>query len=265
MVRRAGVLRVTYPYPSDPWQTPPPPPQKSNRGLIIGLGIGVLVLLLVVGAAGLVVVNQLGDDPDTDPVAESTTAPPETGPSDEGIPSDESTEDSSGGDNSGNNAVTAKYSADFEIVCQGGSVLNSAEYRGGRSAKAYVFANSLARPQNYNYQVGFTKPSFYGTSSGFTRVGVVGCLTAVDGSEGPGRKCTVEDSKKKRITLDYVSSRFTLTFYAAKTGEKLGEGGTVNAPATRCPFLMQYDPATRKSYALPDEGAVTAAFQKFMR
>jgi hypothetical protein len=241
---------VTYPYP-------PPQPGKSNKGLIIGLGIGALALLLVMGGLGIVLVSHLGDD---DPDPASTTAVAEPGPSEQA--SEEPTGEEEA-DNGGNNAITAKYAADFEIVCQGGSVLNAAGYSPGKRTKAYVFANSLPQPETYSYQVTYTG-RFYGSSSAVTQVGVVGCLTAVTGSEGPGRKCVIQDADKKRVTIDHVSSRFRLTFRAARTGEKLGDGGTVNAPATRCPFLVRYDPATRKSYALPDDAAVTAAFEKFM-
>ena len=52
---------------------------------------------------------------------------------------------------------------------------------------------------------------------------MVGCLNVDEGSQGVPKKCQYKDKAEKQVTIDYVSSRYTLTFYAAKTAEKFGE------------------------------------------
>ncbi|GAB3838644.1 hypothetical protein GCM10029963_05000 [Micromonospora andamanensis] len=83
------------------------------------------------------------------------------------------------------------------------------------------------------------------------------------GQRGHPRKCQYKDRDDKQVTVDYVSSRYTLTFYAAKTAEKIGEGGRVNAPAVRCPSFISYNKETMKAYAQPDSGAIELALDKF--
>ncbi|MBO4204762.1 hypothetical protein [Micromonospora echinofusca] len=252
-------------YPQQPGFPPPQfgtpiPPKKSNKGLVIGLSVGaaVVVLLALCGIGVAFVAGQDDEDPPT-PIATggptATPADPGTSPSAGG-----NTPDSNGNNN---NAVTARYSSDFEAVCQGSPILNSLAYTAG-SGKAYTFYNSVERRDNWSLRsVGYGKP-YYAKSSEYTTVSVVGCLKYVEGSEGPGIKCNLKGSDDKVVSVDYVSSRYELTFYAAKTAEKIGDGGTVNAPANRCPSFVTYNKNTLKAYASPDSGAIEAALDKFL-
>ncbi|MEH1012216.1 hypothetical protein V6U90_03690 [Micromonospora sp. CPCC 206060] len=252
-------------YPQQPGFPPPQfgtpvPPKKSSKGLVIGLSVGaaVVVLLALCGVGVAYVAGQDDEDPPT-PIASggpTATAPAEPGTS----PSADNNEPDNNGNN---NAVTARYSSDFEAVCQGSPILNSLPYTAG-SGKAYTFYNSVDRPDNWSIRtVGYGKP-YYAKSSDYTTVSVVGCLKYVDGSEGPGTKCNLKGSDDKVISIDYVSSRYELTFYAAKTAEKIGDGGTINAPANRCPSFVTYNKNTMKAYAAPDSGAIEAALDKFL-
>ncbi len=227
------------------------PPAKSNKGLIIGIVAGVLVLLLVLCGVGVWLFANAADDdpvlPDPKPTRSSSTAAPAPTAQQPG----------------GNNALTARYSSDFAEVCQGGAILNAADYTPG-AAKAYVFANSPDRPTRWNTKsVNSTKP-YYAKSADYTTVSVVGCLTYVEGSEAQGQKCEIKATDGKKLTVDYLSSRYTLTFHAAKTGEKVADGGTINAPANRCPSFLTYNKETLKSYASPDSGSLDAALDKLL-
>ncbi|GAB3152712.1 hypothetical protein GCM10027290_43900 [Micromonospora sonneratiae] len=242
-----------------PYGSPVQPPKKSNKGLIIGLVIGVVVLLVLVacGVGIAMVVNSDDDekDPKPSPTSSAGVDPSGAAPS----PSQ-----SGGGNNNQNNGVTARYSSDFKEVCSGGSILNAAAYSGPSGAKMYAFSNDPARPTYWSSETISSREPYYAKSADYTTVSVVACLTYVEGSEAPGTKCNLKSSDGTAVTVDYMSSRYTLTFHAAQTGEKVADGGTINAPANRCPSFMTYNKTTLKSYANPDDGALEAAFAKFI-
>ncbi|MGW0507380.1 hypothetical protein [Micromonospora sp. NPDC003241] len=262
-------------YPSSPYgaPTPPPPPpyavqpQKSggNRGVWLGLGIGAAVMAVLVACGSTIGYFVLGDDDEPSQVA--TSGSPSPGGDTEGgegpEPSPTPAEPDNDGGNGNNNAVTARNSSDFNAVCDGNPVLNAAPYTSAKGAKVYTFANNPDRPGSWlSKSVGFNKP-YYARTSDWATVSVVGCLTFVQGSEGEPRKCQYKDRDDKQVTVDYISSRYTLTFHNAQTGEKLGDGGRINAPAGRCPSFISYNRETLKSYAQPDNGAIELALDKF--
>ncbi|MFI6255396.1 hypothetical protein ACIBCL_04680 [Micromonospora zamorensis] len=244
--------------PMPQYGAPVPPAKKSNKGLIIGLVVGAVVLILALcgGGIGLLVAYGDDDEPTTATSAEptsgttpGTTASPAPGQSD--APSD-------------NNSMTARFSSDLSNVCQGSRILNSAPYNGPAGAKAYTFSNSPDRPTSWSSKyVSSTKP-YSAKTTEYEAVSVVGCLKFVEGSEGEPTKCLYKDKTGKQVTVDYVSSRYVLTFYAAKTGEKVGDGGTVAAPANRCPSVISYNNVTMKAYASPDAGTIESALDKFL-
>lgn len=249
-----------YQQPGYPPQfaTPVPPPKK-NKGLMIGLAVGAAtVVLLALCGVGVGVLVAGGDEEDP-PIANPPTATsaPQVDPS-------TTTAAPSEGPPANNNAVTARYSSDFEAVCEGSPILNAKAYSAPAGSKAYTFFNSVDRPSSWLLRSAGYGKSYYAKSDEYTNVSVVGCLKYVEGSEGTGRKCQLKDSSDKVVTIDYVSSRYTLTFYAAKTAQKVGDGGTINAPAVRCPSFVTYNKTTMKSYASPDTGAIEAALDKFL-
>ncbi|WP_344075778.1 hypothetical protein [Luedemannella helvata] len=242
------------PYSAQPGYFPGgQPPAKSNKGLIIGLLVGILVLLLLLCGGGVAWYLSADKDEPTTPTTQNsapaaTAAPPTSG----------------SGQQNNNNAITAKYSSDFADVCDGGAILNAADYNAGSANKAFAFSNRPDRPTSWSHRFLDSTAKYYAKIADFTTVSVVACVSYVEGSETVGQKCDIKASDGKKLTVDYVSSRYTLTFYAAKTGQKIGDGGTVNAPATRCPSFMTYNKDTLKSYASPDEGTIDAAVEKLL-
>ncbi|WP_433350103.1 hypothetical protein [Micromonospora sp. CA-111912] len=255
-----------YGQPPPQFATPVPPPQKSNRGLVIGLSVGaaVVVLLALCGTGiGFLLVND--DDEDPKPIASaSTPANPTDGPQPSTDPSAEPQPSQSQEQPNNNNGVTARYSSELSAVCDGGQILNAAPYNGPSGAKAYAFSNSPDRPSSWSSKSVSSNKPYYAKSADFQTVSVVGCLKVVAGSEGAPKECNYKDSAGKTVAVSYISSRYTLTFYAAKTGEKIGDGGTVSAPANRCPSFISYNKTTMKSYAAPDSGSIEAALDKFL-
>ncbi|WP_229402251.1 hypothetical protein [Micromonospora okii] len=242
---------------------PSPPPQKKNRGLVIGLSIGAAVVVLLALCGVGITFAVMGDDDDPKPVATAsapapapTDGTPQPGPSTSDEPDDEQPNN--------NNAMTARYSSDLSNVCEGSPILNAAAYNGPSGAKAYAFSNAPERTSSWSSKGISSSKRYYAKTTDFTSVSVVACLKFVEGSEGEPRACQYKDSSGKSVTVNYISSRYEMTFYAAKTGEKIGDGGTVNAPASRCPSFISYNKITMKSYAAPDSGTIEAALDKFL-
>ncbi|SBT43219.1 hypothetical protein [Micromonospora auratinigra] len=250
-----------YPGQPAPFGAPVPPPSGSKKGLIVGLSAAAVVLVLACcgGGIGLYLARDGGDDPK--PIASGSTTPGPAGSSAAPTAGPEQSESEQPTDN---DALTARYSSDMSSVCEGSSILNAAPYSTPSGAKALVFANAPDRPSFWSQKSFSSAKSYYTRSSDFAAASVVGCLKVVDGSEGAPKKCDYKNSEGKRVTVSYISSRYQLTFYAAKTGEKIGDGGTVNAPATRCPSFISYNKITMKSYAAPDPGTMEAALDKFL-
>ncbi|MFI9638640.1 hypothetical protein ACIG87_01035 [Micromonospora sp. NPDC051925] len=239
-----------------------PPPQKSNRGLVIGLIVGAVVLILALCGAGVgLALVSSDDEPDPTPSTNTTTgAAPSPGTDTSSAPQPSESQEQP----NNNNAVTARYSSDLSSVCDGSPILNAATYSGPAGAKAYVFSNNPERPTSWSSKLVGSDKRYYAKSADFTTVSVVGCMSVVPGSEGEPKKCDYKDSAGKSVSVSYISSRYQLTFFAAKTAEKIGDGGTVSAPATRCPSFISYNKTTMKAYAAPDSGTIEAALDKFL-
>ncbi|WP_405089835.1 hypothetical protein OG767_19295 [Micromonospora sp. NBC_01392] len=258
------------PYQGQPGYPPPapfapvPPPAKSKKGLIVGLAAGAVTLTLLCCGGGLAYVAFGGDDKDDPTPIASGSATPGPGASTPG-PTESAPESTGPDEPSNNDALTARYSSEMSAVCDGGAILNAAPYTTPANAKAYVFSNSPDRPSYWSQKSFSSEKPYYAKSADFATVSVIGCLKMVDGSEGTPKKCQYKASDGKAVTVDYISSRYTLTFHAAKTGEKIGDGGTVTAPAARCPSFISYNKVTMRSYAAPDSGTMEAALDRFLK
>ncbi|WP_431947365.1 hypothetical protein [Micromonospora marina] len=252
-----------YPGPA-PYAPTPPPSGGKSKGLIVGLAAGAVTLTLLCCGGGLAYVAFNGDEEDPTPVASGSATPgPDGSPS--ATPSAGGPESSGPDGPSNNDSLTARYASEMSAVCDGGAILNAAPYTAPAGSKAYVFSNSPDRPSFWSQKTISSAKPYYAKSADFATVSVIGCLKMVEGSEGTPKKCQYKNSEDKVVTVDYISSRYTLTFHAAKTGEKVGDGGTVTAPAARCPSFISYNKVTMKSYASPDSGTIEAALDRFLK
>ncbi|RQX06224.1 hypothetical protein [Micromonospora inaquosa] len=264
--QQGGYPPYGQPPPTPHYGAPlPPAPNKSNQGLIIGLVAGAVVLILAICGAGVGLLLAYDDD-DSEPTVVASSAPTlDTGSGTGSAPDPAAPPTPGAADQpNNNNSMTARYSSDLSNVCEGSPILNTAPYNGPASAKAYTFSNNPDRPTSWSSKYIPSDKPYYAKSEDYQKVSVVGCLKFDEGSEGSPKKCQYKDKSEKQITIDYVSSRYTLTFYAAKTAEKIGGGGTVTAPTTRCPSFISYDKATMRAYAAPDSGTIEAALDKFL-
>lgn len=241
--------------------TPPqapfsPPPQqivmvkKSHTVLII---VMILILLLAGGAAAFFLLknkkNNTANTPATTNTAQTNTktdATPAT--------TDEATA----------NATVAKSLSDFDAVCNKGSISNAAAYNSNKTAVIYGFRNSPRTPDYWTPNaVGYGKSYYPGTD--YSKVSVVACLTYINDSPSVSKDCEYTDSNDKAVTVKYISTKYSLAFYEAKTGKLISEGEDINGPATSCPSFVSYDKSTNTAYASPDDNAVEAAFDTFVK
>jgi len=253
-----------YPGQPAPYAPTPPPSGGKSKGLIVGLAAGAVTLTLLCCGGGLAYVAFNGDEEDPKPVASGSATPgPDNSPS--ATPSAGGPESTGPDGPTNNDSITARYASEMSAVCDGGAILNAAPYTAPAGSKAYVFSNSPDRPSFWSQKTISSAKPYYAKSADFATVSVIGCLKMVEGSEGTPKKCQYKNSEDKVVTVDYISSRYTLTFHAAKTGEKVGDGGTVTAPAARCPSFISYNKVTMKSYASPDSGTIEAALDRFLK
>lgn len=232
-----------------PVMMPPQGPQqpKSKTGLIVGLVIGGIIALIVIL---LIVVGLMANKADDNKKATNTNQ--------------NTTSKSSSDESNSNNAETAKYSSDFEAVCQGGSISNAASFaKGTKPYKVFAFFNNSAGySDNWTTVYLSSQQSSTANSDNVTEANVVACLAEKKGTAAKSQTCEFESGGEK-VTLDYYSLKYALEFREAKTGKVLGTGSDINGPATKCPSFVSYDKNDPKVYADPDEDAVQAAVKAF--
>lgn len=219
---------------------PEAPQPKSNTGLIIGLVVGGVVLLAIVGMVILFAVLGSKANNSESPSPSSSSSPSKA-----------------------NSAEVASSTFDYDAVCNGGSISNATSLADKASAKIMTFSQSPRVEGSWSYEsVGYGKP-YYVNSTDIELVNVVACLEEVKSARAVGQTCDYKDDGKT-VSIKYYSSQYDLNFYAAKTGKKVSEGGTINAPANKCPSFISYDPTTLSAYASPDEDALDAKYTDFI-
>lgn len=151
----------------------------------------------------------------------------------------------------------AHSASDFSYVCDNDRISNSAEY--GKPYNVVAFFKGLGIVDENWLPVAADK---WTTSDEFSEINVVACLDRKKGSEVKSTSC-VDDDDGDKVTVDYYSVEYEVTFREAKTGKVIKDGGTVSGTAESCPMLATYDRGSRKMYARPDEDAVQAALDAF--
>lgn len=222
-----------------PQPTAPQPPKKSKKALIIVLVVlGFIFIAGVVTAATLAMFNGAKESAKKSQTAADKAA--KEGASD-------------------NNVVTAQSESDFSVVCEGGTVKNAAE--AATPYKITTFYNNEIRDKWTQQSVGYGE-SYYPDYEKPAEIGVVACLDAKSGSEAKATTCEFT-SDGEALTLDYYSLQYQLTYYAAKTGEKVGVNDSVAAPATTCPFSAFIKDGESRLFADPDDATVEELHKAF--
>lgn len=209
-----------------PWGPPSAPrPPSKNTGPIIGLVAAVVVVVVVV-VLGVVIVG-------------SGSA----GVSDEQRAA---------------NATTATDVSDFDVVCGEGSVSNAAAYQEPYTIVAFRQTTGLFGGDDT--WTGVTlEGSYAADDEKWSAINAVACVSRVDGTEVKSGTCEFDDGE----VADHYAVDYEITVHEAKSGRVVENLGTVNGPATDCPFMATVESDDPRVYGSPDAAAVDAKLAEF--
>lgn len=222
------------------------PQKKSHTGLIIGLVIGGIVFLLLIGGIIMAVIASSGAKKSTTTNTTDKTAV-------KSGPADTSTSKA---------AYTAKYTSELSKVCDGIPIANAAAYTSKSAAIIQAYEMSPEKTTWSSVSVGYGKSYDLPEYNDFEKVSVVVCAKATTGAETPSIPCT---GKSTDPVVNYHSAKYTVTFYEARTGKKIGDETTVESPADNCPSFMMYNGKTNNSFASVERDQLEAVIDTFVR
>lgn len=160
-------------------------------------------------------------------------------------------------------AITANSHRDFGAVCGGFTVRNSSAYSGKPSALIVTFSQSPRTKDSWSYEdVGYGK-TYTKTEGNFTKINTVACLHEILDTKVFSKTCDYKQDGET-VAVRYYSIRYKLSYYEAKTGERIADGGHVEAPAGDCPSFVAYDEQTLTAYAAPKNEVIDIAHSKFV-
>lgn len=162
-----------------------------------------------------------------------------------------------------NRVITANSHRDFGAVCGGFTVRNSDTYSGKSSALIVTFSQSPRTKDSWSYEdVGYGK-TYTKTEGDFTKINTVACLHEILDTKVFSKMCDYNQAGEK-VSVRYYSIRYKLSYYEAKTGERIADGGHIEAPAGECPGFVAYDEQSLTAYAAPANEAIDIAHSKFI-
>lgn len=151
-------------------------------------------------------------------------------------------------------AISATKIGDFIEVCNGKKISNAPDL--STPNKTVPFISTTGKWALYIYSLAENDR----LTTTVSEASVVACALPDEATVSSEKTCTVKDlTSDKTYTLKYKGVTYDLTFYAAKTGEKINSTKLV-ASAETCPSNGQSD---GEVFAKPTEEAVTVAFDEF--
>ena len=159
-------------------------------------------------------------------------------------------------------AITATSTNDFKAVCSGFTITNAAKYVKKSTAKIATFSQSPQKTDAWVYQDVGSDKSYSKTNGNLTKIDTVACLHEIRDSKMLAKSCGYQEDDRS-VSVKYYSVRYKLSYYEAKTGKRISDGGIIETPIDTCPDFASYDPQTLLLYALPDTKAIEAALASF--
>lgn len=151
-------------------------------------------------------------------------------------------------------AIAATKIGDFIEVCNGKKISNAPDL--STPNKTVPFINTTGTWALYVYSLAENDR----LTTTVNEASVVACALPDEATVSSEKTCTVKDlTSDKTYSLTYKGVTYDLTFYAAKTGEKINSTQLI-ASGDTCPSYGQSD---GEVFAKPTEEAVTAAFDEF--
>jgi hypothetical protein len=154
------------------------------------------------------------------------------------------------------NARTAQFTADYDVVCERGSVANAADY-----AKPYTIVAFSEAGRDRWHQVSVDAP-YAGTDMSPSSINVVACLSRKPGTEVRSGSCEFR-SGDRDVEVDHYAVEYDLQMHEAKTGSLITSLGTVKGPASDCPTLVYFGGDEPKIYGAPDPAVVATKLAGF--
>lgn len=165
--------------------------------------------------------------------------------------------------NTESKAIVATTISDLSKGCQGSPISNAASYEGSSPHKIALFDESFINKGRYSSSLAtITDRTWEVEYQKHTEAQLIGCLQ-IKSSSDTGRKCTLEDSDKKQISIGQYDVTYELKIYEAKTNKELATK-TINGPAGDCPFIASYSKSDPKLYGKPDKGSVNEAIKEYV-
>lgn len=160
-------------------------------------------------------------------------------------------------------AIVASSTNDFKAVCSGSTISNAAKYVKKGAAKIATFSQSPKATDSWVHQDVGSDKSYTKTNGNPTKIDTVACLHEIRDSKMLARSCGYQEDDRS-VSVKYYSVRYKLSYYEAKTGKRISDGGIIEAPASECPGFMAYDPATLTAFAAPDMHTLDIAHMSFV-
>lgn len=156
------------------------------------------------------------------------------------------------------NSRTASAVAEFNTVCDVGSITNAAEFDKPYRIAAFYQASS----DRAWTPITLDASSTYATNEA-SSVNVIACLSEVEGSAAKSIVCEFR-SGGQAIAVDYYSLDYDLTIHEAKSGKRIDSLGKIRGTTgDDCPTEVSFSPENPKIYAAPNGPEVNAALAKF--
>jgi hypothetical protein len=155
------------------------------------------------------------------------------------------------------NATTATDASDFDVVCGEGSVSNAAAYREPYTIVAFRQSTGMFGDDTWT---GVTlEGSYAAEDENWSAINAVACVTRVAGTEVRSGTCEFDDGE----VADHYAVEYEINVHEAKSGRAVENLGTVNGPATDCPFMATVESDDPRIYGSPDAAAVDAKLAEF--
>lgn len=162
-------------------------------------------------------------------------------------------------------SVVATRSSDLDAVCSGQPVSNTLDYTSKQAAILVAFHNFPSTQTKWTQDiVGYGKSYFLKDLKQFETVSVVACAQYVDGSASDGIRCTY-NAASGPVDVQYMSTRFQISLYEAKTANKITDGAIISVAASSCPTMLYYDSAKKAAYATPTAKEIESAIDAALR
>jgi hypothetical protein len=94
----------------------------------------------------------------------------------------------------------------------------------------------------------------------WSTINAVACVTRVAGTEVKSGTCRFDDGD---VVADHYAVEYEINVHEAESGRFVENLGTVNGPATDCPFMATLERDDPKVYGSPDAAAVDAELAEF--